>query len=354
MASSARIPVIDLSPWYADPHGGTETAAARRQLADRVDRALRATGFLLVTGPGTDPALAGQVRSAASEFFHLPPAVKERYAQHAGRRGWVGRERVTVGRSEGTETPPDLLEVWSCAADSGGGPGRTRRLPLRWPGTEVPALRPLVAEYTARMRALADTALEVMATALDRPVDFFTRHTGRPNWDFTVNWYPAADETGPAAPGQFRIGPHTDFGLLTLLDRQTGKGGLQVHDERSGWRDAPYEPGAVTLNIGDLMARWSGDRWRSGRHRVLPPPADAPQEELTSLVYFHACAPDTSIASLPAPVGRTAYPAVRAGDYLHAKMRSIYGTSPTHSGSSDASGSCGISGIPADSDPRTS
>ncbi|WP_405721172.1 2OG-Fe(II) oxygenase family protein [Streptomyces sp. NBC_00046] len=66
-----------------------------------------------------------------------------------------------------------------------------------------------------------------------------------------------------------------------------------MHDDETGWQDAPYEPGTYMLNIGDLMARWSGDRWRSGRHRVLPPPPEAPQEELTSLVYFHACAPPT-------------------------------------------------------------
>lgn len=186
-------------------------------------------------------------------------------------------------------------------------------------------MRPLVTAYTDRMRTLADTLLEVMATALRQPADFFTRHTTRPHWDFTINWYPAAHETGAAAPGQFRVGPHTDFGLITLLNRQPGKGGLQIYDDESGWQDAPYEPSAYTLNIGDLMARWSGDRWRSGRHRVLPPPSEAPQEELTSLVYFHACAPHTRITSLPAPLGLRPYSPVRAGDYLHEKMQAILG-----------------------------
>ncbi|WP_406502122.1 hypothetical protein OHA04_38690 [Streptomyces sp. NBC_01590] len=98
-----------------------------------------------------------------------------------------------------------------------------------------------------------------------------------------------------------------------------------MHDDETGWQDAPYEPGTYMLNIGDLMARWSGDRWRSGRHRVLPPPPEAPQEELTSLVYFHACAPHTDITSLPAPIGRRSYSGVRAGDYLRDKMRTILG-----------------------------
>ncbi|MEV5980702.1 2OG-Fe(II) oxygenase family protein [Streptomyces sp. NPDC052114] len=452
----APIPVVDIGP-SASP----DTPAL-------VDRALRNTGFLLITGHGIPAALPGRVRAAAREFFRLDPDVKGRYTD--GRRGWIGRERFVVSRSEedrawpegrgtstgardrvagdparsggdrtrleghgtsardhgrfagdparvagdrtrpeeygtsaedrdpvggdpaqpaggrarsggdrtrpeghgtsaghpdrfasdpdrsagaparpeeyGTsaeerdpvagdparpggdrtrpgddrrDTPPDLVEIWSACADG------ASRFPRRWPA-EVPVLHPLVTEYTDRMRRLADTLLTVMAAALGGPADLFTRHTADPHWDFILNRYPAAHETGPAAPGQHRIGPHTDFGLLTLLDRQRGRGGLQVHDDVHGWRDAPWEPGAITLNIGDLMARWSGDRWRSGRHRVLPPQPDAPHEELTSLVYFHSCAPGTTVESLPAPLGRRSYAPVLAGEYLRSKMDAIRAT----------------------------
>ncbi|MCF3119323.1 isopenicillin N synthase family oxygenase [Streptomyces arenae] len=175
------------------------------------------------------------------------------------------------------------------------------------------------------MRHLADTLLTVMATVLGGPDDLFTRHTAAP-WDFTLSRYPPAHETGPATPCQYRVGPHTDVGLITLLDRQTGRGGLQVHDDVHGWQDAPWEPGTITLNIGDLMARWGGDRWRSGRHRVLPPPPDAPHEELTSLVYFHSCTPGTTVESLPAPLGRRSYAPVVACEYFESKMAAIRAT----------------------------
>ncbi|AZM57987.1 oxidoreductase [Streptomyces sp. WAC 01529] len=310
------IPTIDLTQWSQD------NPAGRAQLAAQVDQTLQSTGFLLVTGHGIDPDLPGRVRAAARDFFHLPPAVKEGYAQLPDRRGWIGRERVTTALSEGTQTPPDLLEAWSCAADSSAQPGTTQHTPHRWPD-EAPSLHPLVTQYTEHVRALADTLLQIMATALRRPADFFTRHTTRPHWGFNINWYPAAQATGAAAPGQFRVGPHTDFGLITILDRQTGKGGLQVHDDEHGWQDAPYEPGVFTLNIGDLMEHWSGGRWRSGRHRVLPPSADAPEEELTSLVYFHSCAPGTLITPLPAPLGHKQYEGVRAGDWISDKLRAI-------------------------------
>ncbi len=113
-----------------------------------------------------------------------------------------------------------------------------------------------------------------------------------PTWTFNINRYPPLTEVGQPADGQFRIGPHTDFGTVTVLDREPGAGGLQVFvtaaDDPDGpgvWQDAPYDPDALTVNIGDLLAHWTGLRWSSGRHRVLPPQAAHPDEELMSLVF---------------------------------------------------------------------
>jgi isopenicillin N synthase-like dioxygenase len=94
-----------------------------------------------------------------------------------------------------------------------------------------------------------------------------------------------------------------------------------VYTADGEWVDAPFDPDAFTINIGDLMARWTGDRWRSTRHRVLAPPADAPDEDLLSLVYFYEADHDAVVESLP--VGRTTYPPVVWGDYLRAKLAAI-------------------------------
>jgi isopenicillin N synthase-like dioxygenase len=173
------------------------------------------------------------------------------------------------------------------------------------------------------MAELEKTLLALLGYALGLEPDFFTRHMDHPTYGFNINWYPGTDVIGAPEPGQFRIGPHTDFGTVTILDRQAGKGGLQVFTDEGGWEDAPHDPDAFTINIGDLMARWTGDRWRSGRHRVLPPPADAPAEELMSLVYFGECTPGTRVESVPAPVGRVAYPPVDSHVYLREKLDSI-------------------------------
>ncbi|MEV5314730.1 2-oxoglutarate and iron-dependent oxygenase domain-containing protein [Streptomyces sp. NPDC052610] len=317
--SEARVPAVDLRPWLG---GGPDD---RARIARTVDEALRRAGFLLVTGHGVDPALRARIRAAAREFFLLPAGVKRAYEARVGGRGWLGPGAEANGYAEGTETPPDLKESLTFATHEPFDDPVVNAewyAPNVWPA-EVPALRPLCEEYLARMAELENRLLELLGHALGLDADFFTRHMDHPTYGFNINWYPGRDVTGPPEPGQFRIGPHTDFGTVTILDRQAGKGGLQVYTDDGGWQDAPFGPDAFTVNIGDLMARWTGDRWRSGRHRVLPPPADAPAEELMSLVYFGECTPGTLVESVPAPVGRVAYEPVDSHVYLRAKLDSI-------------------------------
>jgi isopenicillin N synthase-like dioxygenase len=317
--SEPRIPTIDLRPWT----GGD--AGTRAALALTVDRALQTAGFLLVTGHGVDPELRAGIRAAAREFFRMPAEVKQRYEAKVGGRGRLGPGAEANGYAEGTATPPDLKESLTFAtAEPFDDPVVDAEwyAPNVWPA-EVPELRTLCARYLAQMAALQRELLSLLGCALGLGADFFCRHLEHPTYGFNINWYPGTEVVGEPQPGQFRIGPHTDFGTVTILDRQAGKGGLQVYTDAGGWEDAPYDPAAFTINIGDLMARWTGDRWRSGRHRVLPPPADAPAEELISLVYFGECTPGTLVESLPAPLGRVAYPPVDSHVYLREKLDAI-------------------------------
>ncbi|WP_369365156.1 isopenicillin N synthase family dioxygenase [Streptomyces sp. CG4] len=317
--SSARVPCIDLRPWLDGDEEG------RAALARTVDEALRTAGFLLVTGHGVEPGLRAGVRAAAREFFRLPEEVKRRYAAKVGGRGWLGPGAEANGYAEGTETPPDLKESLTFATDEPYDDPVVNAewyAPNVWPA-EVPGLKALGTQYLARMAALEKELLSLLGYALGLERNFFSRHMDHPTYGFNINWYPGTEVVGEPLPGQFRIGPHTDFGTVTILDRQAGKGGLQVYTDAGGWADAPYDPAALTINVGDLLARWTGDRWRSGRHRVLPPPVDAPAEELMSLVYFGECTPGTLVESVPAPVGRVAYPPVDSHVYLREKLDSI-------------------------------
>lgn len=263
------VPLVDLSGWF-DGTGRAEVAA-------RIDAALRESGFLLVTGHGVPTELRDRTRELTRRFFALPTEQKQRYAVRTGGRGWLPPDVQATGRSGGAMAPPDLKETLTFGSDSGGDDPFFFR-PNVFP-SEVPELEPVVTDYLRRMRALADELLTIFAVALGEPEDMFTRHTRTPSYNMNVNHYPALRHVGTAGPGQFRIGEHTDFGTVTILDRQHGVGGLQVRTADGVWEDAPFDPAAFTINIGDLMARWVSDRWRSTPHRVLPPDASAPDRK---------------------------------------------------------------------------
>ena len=314
------VPTIDLTPWFAgDAH-------ARAGIARQVDAALRDVGFMLVTGHGVQRALRDEVRASARDFFSLPVETKQRYAVTVGGRGWLPPGVEANGYAEGTETPPDLKESFAVGADE---PTGIRDVDDYWfaPNVypvEVPGLQQSVVRYLRHMRELADELLVLCAAALELAPEFFTRHTGHATHTMNINWYPPVSVAGEPEPGQFRIGPHTDFGTVTVLDREPGRGGLQVWSEHSGWEDAPYDPDAFTINTGDLLARWSGDRWKSNRHRVLPPQAEAPEEDLVSLVYFYEADHDAVVEALQPPIGMpNDYPAAVSSAFLRERLDAI-------------------------------
>lgn len=313
------IVTADLSRWRA---GG----AAADEVAGQVDAGLQRAGFILVRGHAVDPVLARAVRAASRELFALPDEVKSRYSVPVGGHGWIGPGAEANGYAEGTETPPDLKESFSLGAETATGDPDVDAIWFAanvWPG-EVPSLQALVAEYTAQMRRVADDLLALFAHALRLPVNPFAELASTPTWTMNINHYPPVSVVGEPEPGQFRIGPHTDFGTVTILDREPGAGGLQVYSEAEGWADAPYEPDALTVNIGDLLEYWSGRRWPSGRHRVLPPQSHAPEEDLVSLIYFYEANHDALVTPLDPPIGRVSGLApVTTSDFIKERLDAI-------------------------------
>ncbi|MCV7424186.1 isopenicillin N synthase family oxygenase [Mycobacterium yunnanensis] len=313
------VATVDISRWRAD---GAEADA----VAAEVDASLQQAGFILVTGHGVDPALAAAVRTASRDFFAQPLEVKQRYSVPVGGHGWIGPGAEANGYSEGTETPPDLKESFSLGAETATGDADVDRIwfaPNVWPA-EAPGWQALVTEYTDAVRRLSDDLLALFAHALGLPANPWAQLSDRPTWTMNINHYPPVSVVGEPEPGQFRIGPHTDFGTVTVLDREPGAGGLQVYSDAHGWEDAPYDPAALTVNIGDLLEYWSGRRWPSGRHRVLPPQPEAPEEDLVSLIYFYEANHDALVTPLAPPIGQVSGLApVTSADFIKERLDAI-------------------------------
>ena len=173
-------------------------------------------------------------------------------------------------------------------------------------------------------RDLANELLALFALALGLDESALADHCRQTTATGTLNWYwPHTHDA--AAPDQYRIGPHTDFGTLTILDRQPGMGGLQVLDDGE-WVDAPAVDGSLIVNTGDMLKQWTNDRWQSNTHRVLPPTAEAPDEELISLIFFHEPDADAIISPLPTCVDDAnppRYEPISSKDYLDEKFASL-------------------------------
>ncbi|MEP9383144.1 isopenicillin N synthase family dioxygenase [Nocardioides cheoyonin] len=313
--STPDIPLIDIAAWRSGD------AEQRQALAVRLDAAMQDSGFFLVSGHGIDPGLLADIRAAAKRFFGLPAEQKEPYRTRVGGRGWLakGAEANAFYGEAADASKADLKESLTLGRDfSTGDPEIDEEwfLPNVWPA-EVPELERLSTVFMDQARALYDDLLTVLATALGLPEGYFRERAQRSPHTYNINRYPALTETGAAQEGQYRVAPHTDWGMLTILDRQPGYGGLQVQTRDGEWADAPYVEGALTINIADMLARWTGDRWRSTRHRVLPPPAEAPSEELISLIMFMEADMDQVVRPLDPPIGGGAvYAPVLAADYF--------------------------------------
>ena len=285
-----------------------------------MDRALRQSGFLLIERHGVAAGLRQRIREEAGKFFALPPDRKQAYATPVGGRGWIpqGGEANAFYGEVADPSRADLKESLTNGRDFLTGDEAVDAqwfAPNVWPA-ECPGLAALAEEFTEQARALYYDLLRMGAVALGLDQEFFVAHVRRGPQTFNINRYPPRSATGPAKHGQFRVAPHTDWGILTILDRQPGYGGLQVQALDGTWADAPYVPDALTVNVADLLSRWTGERWRSTRHRVLPPPEEAPNEELISLIVFLEAEMDTEIS--PVAGNRELAPVI-AGDWYRAR-----------------------------------
>jgi len=130
-----------------------------------------------------------------------------------------------------------------------------------------------------------------------------------------LNYYPA--QARLPTPGQLRAGAHTDYGGFTILSGEDVPGGLQVRTRDGRWVDVATTPTRFVVNIGDLLMRWTNDRWLSNMHRVVNPPAGDGRPRL-SIAFFNHPNYDVTIECL-ASQGPARHPPVRSGDYRDLK-----------------------------------
>ncbi len=301
-----QVPVIDLSD-------GAAAGAA-------IDAACREVGFFAVVGHGVDLGLLAELDAAARAFFARPEEEKDAFAMvRAGKawRGWfpLGGE-LTAGVPDGKEGVYFGAEGDDCDPR-----------PLHGPNLFPPGLREPVLGWMAAMTDLGHGLLRHLAAGLGLDTEWFARMlTADPVTLFRIFRYPPQ----PGGGGGWGVAEHTDYGLLTIL-AQDGTPGLEVRAADGSWMAVPPSRDAFVCNLGDMLERLTGGRYRSTPHRVCNTSSD----DRLSFPFFldpswDATVPPIRLGDLtgPAPTRWDGADPVAFegtyGEYLTAKVQRVF------------------------------
>ena len=322
--ADAAVPVIDIAPFV---HGDV---AARRMAVAAVKRACEQVGFFVITGHGVPDDKIKAAFGQGRAFFARPLDEKMRIKRPGPgiSRGYNSLAGQSLALTTGQKAPPDLMEslgfgplqtdedpYWTA------GFGPIHAHPNLWPAG-MPQFRDAVSDYWRAMEALSARLMRIFALALDLEEEFFLQRSKRHVTNMRINYYPAQDR--PPEAGQLRAGAHSDYGAFTILKGENAPGGLQVLRRGGDWADVPLIDAGFIINIGDLLMRWTNDKWVSTIHRVVNPPEEVRRGvDRMSIAYFFVPDHDVEVRCFDSCMGAgnpSRYPPITAGAHWRGKI----------------------------------
>ena len=283
----------------------SDGSAAEARVGQQMLQAAETVGFFYIRNSRIPQALVDSVLRVSGAFFGEPAERKQSVAVNAGHRGFIriGEAKMTGGAR------PDLKESFVWGLDA---PGPDGIPPNQWPDF-VPEMRSVLMSFFAAGHEVGWGLLRAVARALDVAPDTFLQSIDRPISRGSIIYYPP--QPPEMGADQFGVSSHTDYGCLTLLYQDT-TGGLQVQGRSGDWIMAHPVPGTFVVNVGDLLARWSNDRFRSTPHRVVNRSGRA----RFSTALFIDPNRDTPITPVVRPGETARYETVTCGDYLRSRL----------------------------------
>jgi isopenicillin N synthase-like dioxygenase len=283
--------VIDYGPFFAGENGALE------RLAEKVAHACENIGFFYALNHGVPDHLIDRAFGASRRFFALPIEQKLALKLNENNIGYLPINASVQGASTVHKaTKPNQNESFFISHDrSPDHPDVVAGKPLRgqnqWPA-DMAGLRADMTAYFSALGAMCDRMLPAFAVALGMPADFFAPYFAE-EAQATLRFlhYPPQPTTEDNVFGQ---GPHTDNSFMTALAR-TDVPGLAVRLPSGEWFPPPVIPGTFLINLGNMMRRWSNDRFLSTPHGVL----NDSGTDRYSIAYFHSPNPDSIIECLP-------------------------------------------------------
>lgn len=312
---SRALPVIDIGALSSLRFGD------RLEVSLEIGSACRDRGFFYVVNHGIPEQLIARTLAESRKLFALPQAAKDAVhkSRSAANRGYesLGGQTLKPGGE------PDLKEGFYIGPELAAGDpriGRFNQGQNQWPD-ELPNFRTAMLEYHAALLALSKRLMDALALSLNLREAAFAEFCHEANALLRLLHYPPHPVESGNVMG---AGEHTDFGALTIL-LQDVSGGLQVYDRGTGaWTAAEPLTRSFVVNLGDLIARWTNDRYRSTLHRVV----NRSGTDRYSMPFFFSGAPEHRISCLPcclAPGEMPKYKPVTAEEHIKERYRQTYG-----------------------------
>ncbi|KAI9799410.1 MAG: hypothetical protein M1825_004510 [Sarcosagium campestre] len=291
----ASLPIIDLAPL----HSAFPPEEVVNKLSQQLYDVFSTTGFAyLVNAPLTYSHDA--VFDLAKEFFNVREVEKWRLAKKNFREHNQNTYRGYFPPQQGSDNLKEGFEIGPAKPLSS--KGASKRYPVNltepnvWPEDDVSFFRQRSEMLYYELQALSARLLSLLAISLGKPSTFFATYLEDSMSTLRYLHYPPAPDAAKGRRPELCCTPHTDSGILTLL-HQDSTGGLEVLNAADEWVAAPYVPGSIVVNIGDLMAMVSGDRFIATRHRVKSP---ASGRSRYSVPFFFEPGPSCVVKSVDA------------------------------------------------------
>jgi isopenicillin N synthase-like dioxygenase len=284
------IPVLDLAPSLRGNPGAV--AALGTELRDAFEN----VGFYFVVNHGVPQSLIDATFDAARRFHAMPLEHKMALQMNKDSVGYVPFKGSTTRHSTlNANNQPNLVEAFFSKRElppdhPDRSSGRPFRGPNQWPD-DLLGFKETTLAYSAAMEDLGLKLLPLYAVALGLPPDYFAQSFQEPSFTLRMSHYPRQDVV---EDNEFGLAPHTDTSFMTLL-AQNDVPGLSIRLPNGRWLDAPSLPGSILVNGGDLLRRWTNERFLATPHSVI----NRSGQERYAIPFFFDCDYDWRMECLP-------------------------------------------------------
>ena len=306
--SDAEIPILDLAPYLSGQAG------ARERLARQLCHALENIGFYFIKGHGVSQSLIDAAFAETARFHAQSLDSKMKLKRNRDNVGYLPMSRNT---DPNAATKPNVNEAFFLKRDlPADHPDVLAHKRFRgtnmWP-ENLPGFRETVVAYCNALEALVKKLVPLYAVALDLPADYFDKAFAEPQYTLRMTHYPFVEGL---AENEFGIAPHSDTSFLTLL-AQNKVPGLSLCTRDGRWIDAPALEGHFLVNGGDMLRRWTNDRFLATPHRA----SNRSGTERYAIPFFVDCNVDWPMECLPSCTSAerpAKYPRFTYAEYMSA------------------------------------